>query len=132
MKLFCDNMGVVQAVNSQTANSPRGLHCCDILFLKCLVLNVHAIAERVAGVDNGMADYCSGLDFGNWRRRQMRSEFHALDTSGVWDSHRWLWSADRSARVLGQPTAGVGLNGKNCLWFWVWNLVNLKSGCFIL
>lgn len=47
--LLCDNLGVVQAVNRQTANSPPVVSLLRQFVLKCLMLNSHCTVVHVTG-----------------------------------------------------------------------------------
>lgn len=54
VRFHCDNIGVVQEMNSQKVNSPPVVRLLCHLFLKGLVLNEHFTA--VPGVKNSIAD----------------------------------------------------------------------------
>lgn len=86
VKFFCDNLGVVQAVNSQTANSPPVVALLRHFVLKCLVLNIHAIAEHVAGVDNGIADSISRFQWARFRELAPEADAVGIPCPG------YLWS----------------------------------------
>lgn len=67
VRFFCDNLGVVQAVNSQTANSPPVVALLRHFVLSCLVLNVYAVAEHVPGAVNVIADSLSRFQWDRFR-----------------------------------------------------------------
>ncbi|KAM3924714.1 uncharacterized protein RB166_008052 [Leptodactylus fuscus] len=67
VKLFCDNMGVVQAINGLSASSPPVVCLLQHLVLLCLSLNAWVVAEHVPGVDNCIADALSRLQWDRFR-----------------------------------------------------------------
>lgn len=67
VRFWCDNLGVVQAVNAQTANSPPVVSLLRYFVLKCLMLNSHCTAVHVPGVDNNIADSLSRFQWDRFR-----------------------------------------------------------------
>lgn len=67
VKFHCDNMGVVMAINQQTANSPPVVALLRHLVLRCLVLNVHFSAVHVPGKLNVIADSLSRFQWDRFR-----------------------------------------------------------------
>lgn len=67
VRFFSDNLGVVTAVNSQTANSPPVIVLLRQFVLKCLVLNVHFSAVHLPGVTNCIADSLSRFQWDRFR-----------------------------------------------------------------
>lgn len=59
VRFMCDNMGVVQAINRQTANSRPVVGLLRHLVIKGLSLNAHFTAVHVPGVQNNIADSLS-------------------------------------------------------------------------
>lgn len=56
VKSNCDNLGVVQAINSITSSSPPVIRLLRHLVLRCLQLNSFLYAVHVPGVTNTVAD----------------------------------------------------------------------------
>lgn len=67
VRFFSDNLGVVTAVNTQTANSPPVVRLLRHFVLQCLVLNVHFSAVHVPGVLNCIADSLSRFQWDRFR-----------------------------------------------------------------
>lgn len=67
VRFMCDNLGVVQAVNRQTANSPPVVSLLRHFVLKCLLINSHCTAVHVPGVDNNIADSLSRFQWDRFR-----------------------------------------------------------------
>lgn len=65
--LLSDNMGVVQAVNRQTASSPLVVCLLRQFALRCLLLNSHCMAVHVPGVENKLADAPSRFQWDKFR-----------------------------------------------------------------
>lgn len=68
VRFCCDNMGVVQAINSQTASSPPVVRFLRVLVLNGLSLNAHFIAEHIPGVKNSVADSLSRFQWDRFFR----------------------------------------------------------------
>lgn len=64
---WCDNLGVVQAINNQRCCSPPALRLLRHLVLRCLLFNISFTARHVPGVDNQVADALSRFDFVRFR-----------------------------------------------------------------
>lgn len=64
---WCDNLGVVQAVNNQRSSSLPALRLLRYLVLRCLKFNVSCTARHVPGVENMIADALSWFDFAKFR-----------------------------------------------------------------
>lgn len=64
---WCDNLGVVQAINNQGCASPQALRLLRRLVLRCLQLNIAFAARHVPGVENSVADALSRFDFAKFR-----------------------------------------------------------------
>lgn len=75
---MCDNMGVVQAVNRQTANSPPVIVLLRRLVLKCLMLNAHVTARHVPGVENCLADSLSRFQWDRFRELAPGAEHNGI------------------------------------------------------
>lgn len=60
---WCDNLGVVEAINNQRSTSPHALRLLRHLVLCCLHFNIHFTARHIPGVENGVADALSRFDF---------------------------------------------------------------------
>lgn len=64
---WCDNLGVVQAINNQRCSSPHSLRLLRHLVLRCLQFNISFTARHVPGVDNRVADALSRFEFERFR-----------------------------------------------------------------
>lgn len=64
---WCDNLGVVQAINNQRCQSPLALRLLRHLVLRCLQYNIMFTARHVPGVENCVADALSRFDFVKFR-----------------------------------------------------------------
>lgn len=64
---WCDNLGVVQAINNQQCSSPHALRLLQYLVVHCLRLNISFTARHVPGAENGVADALSRGDFVRFR-----------------------------------------------------------------
>lgn len=82
---MCDNLGVVQAVNSQTANSPPVVGLLRHFVLQCLVLNVYAVAEHVPGSVNIIADSLSRFQWDRFREAAPGADLVGIPCPG----HLW-------------------------------------------
>lgn len=85
VRWLCDNLGVVQAVNRQTANSPPVVLLLRQFVLKCLLLNSHCTAVHVPGVDNNIADALSRFQWERFRELAPRAEEAGIPCPG----HLW-------------------------------------------
>lgn len=64
---WCDNLGVVQAINNQRSSSPPALRLLRYLVLRCLQFNISFSARHVPGVENRIADALSRFDWAKFR-----------------------------------------------------------------
>lgn len=71
-----DNLGVVQAINRQSANSPPVVHLLRRLVLNALSLNAHFVALQVPGVRNSIADALSRFQWDRFRGLAPEAEQH--------------------------------------------------------
>lgn len=85
VRFMCDNLGVVQAVNSQTANSPPVVGLLRHFVLTCLVLNVYAVAEHVPGSVNIIADSLSCFQWDRFREAAPGADLVGIPCPG----HLW-------------------------------------------
>lgn len=83
---WCDNLGVVQAINSQTANSPPVILLLRRLVLRCLQLNAHLTARHVPGVANCLADSLSRFQWDRFRALAPEAEGEGIPCP------EFLWS----------------------------------------
>lgn len=67
VRFHCDNLGVVQAINSISASSPLVVRFLRHLVLQCLCLNCYVCAVHVPGVKNNVADALSRLQWDKFR-----------------------------------------------------------------
>lgn len=74
IRFYCDNLGVVQAVNSQTAGSPPVVTLLRHFVLRCLLLNSHCTAVHVPGVSNCIADSLSRQQWDRFRELAPEAE----------------------------------------------------------
>ncbi|XP_075715671.1 uncharacterized protein LOC142750558 [Rhinoderma darwinii] len=78
VRFVCDNLGVVQAVNAQTANSPPVVRLLRHLVLRGLMLNAHFVAVHIPGVLNSVADSLSRQQWDRFRLLAPGAESHGL------------------------------------------------------
>lgn len=67
IRFMCDNLGVVQAINQQTAGSRPVVSLLRFLVLKGLSLNALLVAKHIPGVCNGIADALSRFQMERFR-----------------------------------------------------------------
>lgn len=67
IRFMCDNLGVVQAINRQSASSRAVICLLRFLVLKGLSLNALFVAVHVPGVCNGVADSLSRFQMERFR-----------------------------------------------------------------
>lgn len=85
VKFCCDNLGVVQAVNRQTASSPPVIRLLRRLVYNALELNAHFVAEHIPGVHNSIADALSRFQWDRFRGLAPGAEQHGRAfPSGLW------------------------------------------------
>lgn len=75
---WCDNLGVVQAINNQRGSSLQTLRLLRYLVFRCLQFNVSFTARHVPGVENGVADALSRFDFDRFRALAPESSLTGL------------------------------------------------------
>ncbi|XP_040294444.1 uncharacterized protein LOC121005739 [Bufo bufo] len=68
VRFHCDNLGVVQAINSVTASSPPVICLLQQLVLRCLSLNAWVFAVHVPGSSNCIADALSRFQWERFRQ----------------------------------------------------------------
>ncbi|XP_044128316.1 uncharacterized protein LOC122921997 isoform X1 [Bufo gargarizans] len=85
VRFNCDNLGVVQAINSLSASSPPVVRLLQFLVLQCLSINVWVVARHVAGVTNSVADSLSRLQWDRFRLLVPEAELEGLECPS------WLW-----------------------------------------
>ncbi|XP_040273667.1 uncharacterized protein LOC120989530 [Bufo bufo] len=86
VRFYCDNMGVVRAINSQTANSPPVLNLLRHLVLRGLRLNACFVSVHVPGVNNSLADSLSRFQWDRFRSLPPGAGVQGLP------SPQWFWS----------------------------------------
>jgi len=72
--LHCDNMGIVQVVNKQTAKCPRIMSLLRFLVLKCLQCNILFRAEHIPGHKNSISDALSRFQMLKFRTLAPQAE----------------------------------------------------------
>lgn len=82
----CDNMGVVQAVNQQSANSPPVLRLLRHLVLRGLYQNSWFVAKHIPGVSNSVVDALSRLQWDRFCVLAPEAEQCRIPCP------KWLWS----------------------------------------
>lgn len=88
--LRCDNQSVVHLINSQTSKSAEVMVLVRALTLKCLQLNLTVRAEHIAGINNGIADSLSRLQFARFRELAPEAEQNPADMPD------YLWNIFKS------------------------------------
>ncbi|XP_072254199.1 uncharacterized protein [Pyxicephalus adspersus] len=67
VRFHCDNMGVVEVINNNSASSPQVICLLQHLVLVCLRLNVFVRAVHVPGCENVIADSLSRFQWDRFR-----------------------------------------------------------------
>ncbi|KAM3934863.1 uncharacterized protein RB166_002258 [Leptodactylus fuscus] len=93
IRLHCDNLGVVQAINGLTASSPPVVCLLQQFVLLCLSLNSWVVAVHIPGIKNCIADALSRLQWERFREL-------APDAEKIGDS----WPEDLWDLPLGRRT----------------------------
>ncbi|XP_054839956.1 uncharacterized protein LOC129332750 [Eublepharis macularius] len=87
---WCDNMAVVQVVNSLTSKSVRVMSLVRAFTLKCLQLNILFRARHMPGVDNGVADTLSRQQMDRFRHLAPGADsFPSRMPMGLWRLGKW-------------------------------------------
>lgn len=74
VRFHCDNLGVVQAINNNSASSPPVVRLLRHLVLTCLRINCFVSAVHVPGVDNSVADALSRFQWDRFRQLAPEAE----------------------------------------------------------
>ncbi|KAM3921505.1 uncharacterized protein RB166_010897 [Leptodactylus fuscus] len=91
VRFLCDNLGVVQAINSQSANSPPVVRLLRRLVLRGLELNAHFVAVHLPGTRNVIADSISRFQWSRFRELAPQLVRQSLADS-TWDGYSQCWS----------------------------------------
>ena len=85
VRLFCDNMSVVQMVNNDSSHCHNCMILIRLLVLESLKWNTRVSAKYVDTKSNGLADSLSRMDFRRFRKLGLQIENNATDIpSEIW------------------------------------------------
>lgn len=85
VRLHCDNLGVVQVINSLSGPSPPVIRLLQHLVLCCLQLNIFLYAVQLPGVKNTLADTLSHYQLDRFRELMPGTEQRGTPCLP------WLW-----------------------------------------
>lgn len=78
VRFYSDNLGVVTAVNRQTAHSPPVINLLRRFVLRCLMLNLHFSTVHLPGVTNCIADALSRFQWDRFRELAPEADAEGL------------------------------------------------------
>lgn len=86
VRFHCDNLAVVQVINSLSAFSLPVVRLLHYLVLLCLQLNIFVCAVRILGIKNVVADALSRLQWDRfWQLATEEEQLGLLCPGPLWD-----------------------------------------------